>query len=311
MTKPTDLHDFKAKVCGKTLPIFAWWDSLEAREVFHTGRYLSCFRRQLLHKLQSPPEGLVLAQEGLLGWRVGRDRACLDRWNLRNLHQLIDEWVLNCKHKPHVYSQRAWGIFSNRHLQHWCSSMPGLTYFSSRVWGSVPSRQRTAAAVHSRSRACVPGWERTQSGLWCSVWPCSSSWAFQWQLDPLDLKHEVKQEGWRRDESGKNWFICSLFVSLQKDPFIPQRSKTYIQDSSIIYASGQRTLSRCFTCLSHTYMCIINTFLSFICMVFGYKAWNLTFWLSLKCITMWYISYNQVDHMENESTSLIMMHTHN
>lgn len=76
----------------------------------------------------------------------------------------------------------------------------GLTYFSSRVWGSVPSRQRTAAAVHSRSRACVPGWEPTRSGLWCSAWPCSSSWAFRWRWDPLDLK----QEGWRRDESGKN-----------------------------------------------------------------------------------------------------------
>ena len=94
-------HDFKAKVCGITMTIFAdfcnlWWDSLEARKVFDAGRYLSCFRRQLLYKFQSPPEWLVLAQEGLLGWRVGRDSACLERWNLRNLDQLSDEWALNC-----------------------------------------------------------------------------------------------------------------------------------------------------------------------------------------------------------------------
>lgn len=140
----------------------------------------------------------------------------------------------------------------------------GLTYFSSRVWGSVPSRQRTAAAVHSRSRACVPGWEPTRSGLWCSAWPCSSSWAFRWRWDPLDLK----QEGWRRDESGKNKFICPLFVSLQKEPlFFPPGSKMYIQDSSIIYASGHRELS---VDVSHAYpihMCALLIHL------YGLRLW--------------------------------------
>lgn len=42
---------------------------LESRQVFHAGRDLSCLGRQLLHQLQGPPERLVLAQEGLLGWR--------------------------------------------------------------------------------------------------------------------------------------------------------------------------------------------------------------------------------------------------
>lgn len=41
--------------------------SLESWQVFYTGGDLPCLRRQLLHELQRPPEGLVLPQEGLLG----------------------------------------------------------------------------------------------------------------------------------------------------------------------------------------------------------------------------------------------------
>lgn len=262
--------------------MFAWWDSLEAREVFNAGRYLSGFRRELLHKLQSPPEGLVLAQEGLLGYRVGRDSACLDRWNLRNLDQLTDEWALNCKHMAHIYPQRTWRVVSNRQptmLVH----TRGLTYFSSRVWGSAPSRRRTAEVVHSRSRACAPGWERTRSGLWCSVWPCSSSWAFRWRWDPLDLKQEVKQEGRRRDESGKKT-ICLSFICCsakkKKILFFSPGSKMCIQDSSIINASGHRELSVDVSHANpiHTCALLTHSYLSFVRFsVITHKIWLFDF----------------------------------
>ena len=82
-------------------------------------------------------------------------------------------WIQDLIPWLHKESFSSWTCIARKQV-HAHSHFEAMAYLSSRVSGSAPSPQRTAAEVRSQNPEFSPGSEQIRSSPWYSAWPCSS-----------------------------------------------------------------------------------------------------------------------------------------